>query len=97
LILGVTGDAHPECIQEFMDKGADDVMIKPITYDHFQACLRDQLRVRKLQALKLPQQEREKPRKGSAFSIFTRRRSVVDEMIGVGKTDTRQLPSGQNA
>ena len=35
IILGVTGNALPEDIRDFVEKGADDVIVKPLTAKGF--------------------------------------------------------------
>ena len=41
VIIGVTGDGRAESIREFVDRGADDVLVKPITNDQLRACILD--------------------------------------------------------
>jgi DNA-binding response OmpR family regulator len=39
IIIGLTGDADPEDIQAFLRSGADDCLIKPITYSQLEKCI----------------------------------------------------------
>ena len=41
VIIGVTGDGRAESISGFIERGADDVLVKPITHDQLLACLKD--------------------------------------------------------
>ena len=47
VIIGVTGDGRTESINGFIMRGADDVLVKPITHDQLLACLRDCIKRRK--------------------------------------------------
>ena len=46
VIVGITGNALPEDIQRFLDSGAEDVLVKPITADKLEDCLIGILRKR---------------------------------------------------
>ena len=46
VIVGITGNALPEDIQRFLDSGAEDVLVKPITADKLEDCLLGILRKR---------------------------------------------------
>ena len=41
VIIGVTGDGRAESVSGFIGRGADDVLVKPITHDQLLACLKD--------------------------------------------------------
>ena len=39
IIIGLTGNAQDEDIQSYLDAGADDVLIKPVTYVQLEECV----------------------------------------------------------
>jgi CheY-like chemotaxis protein len=39
IILGVTGNAAPEDVRHFLESGADEVLIKPVSYEMLEQCL----------------------------------------------------------
>lgn len=44
IIIGVTGNSAHEDIQDFLDAGAEDVLIKPITFAQLEACVEQAVR-----------------------------------------------------
>ena len=44
IIIGVTGNSAQEDIQEFLDAGAEDVLIKPITFTQLEECVEQAIR-----------------------------------------------------
>lgn len=44
IIIGVTGNSAREDIQEFLDAGAEDVLIKPITFTQLMECVEQAVR-----------------------------------------------------
>jgi signal transduction histidine kinase/CheY-like chemotaxis protein len=40
IIIGLTGDANQVEIEKFLDTGADEVLIKPVSYEDMEKCLR---------------------------------------------------------
>jgi CheY-like chemotaxis protein len=39
IIVGITGNSEKQEIDVFMDAGADDVLVKPVTYEELESCL----------------------------------------------------------
>lgn len=47
IIVGITGNASHEDIEAFLTAGANDVLVKPVTFNQLDACFSEQLEKKK--------------------------------------------------